>query len=386
MIKANISLNNKIRTNMYEKVFNLPNTKEVKTINFIYRIDDLSCISDFIFNFPELLIDILYILIILIYFIYIGYLYPYIILLFIIITLIYYLSIRKRIINLFDKERNNYSILTSSLIEKINLLPIINKLNVNKRFIKSEIDNYNDYLFHHKKLNNNMLNYNTFLDCIFLLLNIVLLLISFYYNSLNIISLGEFYINYSLALMLTASIDNILNFDRLFLSSKNAFKRIVDLYDYDFNEEENNNYKSIFKKSTFIYDKYNCFKEDLINNGIFIYKDENLLNESIDNNIIFNRDISINELNKVKRVCLIDETSKKEKIILARSLLSNKNVLVLVNLLNDINPKEERIILKNILTEYNKKIIYISNRKINSDLFKSLARIKGGKCEKVRYL
>ena len=64
MIKANIKLNNKIRTNMYNKIFNLPNTKEVKTINFIYRIDDLSCISDFIFNFPELLIDILYILII----------------------------------------------------------------------------------------------------------------------------------------------------------------------------------------------------------------------------------------------------------------------------------------------------------------------------------
>ena len=387
MIKANIKLNNKIRTNMYNKIFNLPNTKEVKTINFIYRIDDLSCISDFIFTFPELLIDILYILMIFIYFIYVGYLYPYIILLFIIFILIYYISIRKRIINLFDKERNNYSKLTSSLIEKINVLPIINKLNVNKQTINTEINNYNNYLFHHKKLNNNMLNYNFILNILFLFLYIVLLIISFWYNSLDLISLGDFYINYSLIIMLTASIDNILNYDRLFLSSKNAFKRIVDLYDYDFNEEGNHNKRILFNKSTFIYDKYNSFKDKLINcnNSIFIYKDENILNESIKDNISFQRNTSIEEINKVKRICLIDETSNKEKIILARSLLSNKN-LILVNLFSDINPKEERIILKNILTEYNKKIILVSNRKDNSDLFKNLARIKGGKCEKVRYL
>ena len=387
MIKANIKLNNKIRTNMYEKIFNLPNTKEVKTINFIYRIDDLSCISDFIFNFPGLLIDILYVLIIFIYFIYVGYLYPYMFLLFIIIIFIYHLSIRKRIINLFDKERNNYSKLTNSLIEKINVLPIINKLNVNKQAIKSEINNYNNYLFHHERLNNNMLNYNLILDIIFLFLYVILLLISFRYNSLNLISLGDFYINYSLIIMLTASIDNILNYDRLFLSSKNAFKRIVDLYSYDFNEEENHKKYYSFNKSTFIYDKYNSFKDRLINdtNSIFIYNDENILNDSIDNNIIFQRNISMEDLNKVKRMCLIDETSNKEKIILARSLLSNKN-LILVNLFNNINPKEERIILKNILTEYNKKIIFISNRKDNSDLFKNLARLKGGKCEKVRYL
>ena len=389
MIKANVSLNKNIRENMYKKIFSLPNTKEVKTFNIIYRVDDLSCISEFIFTLPTLLIDLLYVLLILIYFIYFKYFYVYILLLFLFITILYHLFIRNKIFDLFDKERNNYSTLTTKLIEKINLLPIIYKLNVRKEFLNIETKNYDNYLLSHKEINNSMINYNLLLDIIFLIINTIILIVSFKLISQNLISLGDFYINYSLFLMYISSVDNILNFDRLFLSSKNAFRRLIDLYDYDFNKEEFHNYNNLLTKCTFIYDKNSNFIIKHINSNkyTYIYPKEKLLNTSVDNNILFGRNISKEELDKVKRICLIDKfTSKKEKIILARSLLTNNKIIVIDKLLCSFNPKEERTILKNIITEYNKNIVYISSRKNNSDLFKNLVKVKGGKCEKVRCL
>jgi ABC-type transport system involved in cytochrome bd biosynthesis fused ATPase/permease subunit len=130
----------------------------------------------------------------------------------------------------------------------------------------------------------------------------------------------------------------------------------------------------------------------MINNKdmIIINNNEPLLSDSINKNIIFERDISKYELDKVKKVCLINNdnvmASNKEKIILARNLLSNKNTIILNNCTNNIDPFTERKIIKNIITEYNKNIILISNRKDNMDLFKYFARIKGGKCEKVKYI
>ena len=125
-----------------------------------------------------------------------------------------------------------------------------------------------------------------------------------------------------------------------------------------------------------------------------VLNNEPIIFDTIDNNIIFNRNISNKELLKVKKVCLINgnglidecNTSCKEKIILARSLLSDNKTIIINNCLNNIDPISERKIIKNIMTEYNKNIIFISNMKNNIDLFKEYARIKGGKCEKVKYL
>jgi ABC-type transport system involved in cytochrome bd biosynthesis fused ATPase/permease subunit len=117
--------------------------------------------------------------------------------------------------------------------------------------------------------------------------------------------------------------------------------------------------------------------------------------DTIDNNIIFKRNINKKDLDKVKRVCLIYgnnildnnvNTSLKEKIILARYLLLDNKIVIINNLFRNLSSKEEKIILKNIMTEYNKTIIFISKRKDNSYLFDNLVRLRGGKCEKVRYL
>ena len=342
-LNAYVRINSNIRNSIYQKIFNLP-SKEAKAFNLICRIEDLSYISEFIFNFPTLLIDLLYVIIIFIFFIINGLFYPYILLILSLLLITFHLLVRNKLFDLFDKERNNFLQMNNNLIERINLIPIIYKLKASKEFIKKESDNYNNYLILQKKLNNNMLYYNLVLNIIFLVFNIVLILVSFHYSSLKIISLGDFYINCSLFQIYFSSIEEILNYDKLFLSSKNAFKRIVDLYNYDFNEEGNHN--------------------------IVVLNNEPLLNDTTDNNIIFERNISNKELDRVKKVCLIKDNefidedanvSKKEKIILARSLLSNSNKLILNNCLNNIDYKERKVILNNIKTEYNKSIIYISN-------------------------
>ena len=343
-LNAYVRINSNIRNSIYQKIFNLP-SKEAKAFNLICRIEDLSYISEFIFNFPTLLIDLLYVIIIFIFFILNGLFYPYILLILSLLLITFHLLVRNKLFDLFDKERNNFLQMNNNLIERINLIPIIYKLKASKEFIKKESDNYNNYLILQKKLNNNMLYYNLVLNIIFLVFNIVLILVSFHYSSLKIISLGDFYINCSLFQIYFSSIEEILNYDKLFLSSKNAFKRIVDLYNYDFNEEGNHK-------------------------DIVVLNNEPLLNDTTDNNIIFERNILDEELDKVKRVCLIKDNkfidedanvSKKEKIILARSLLSNSNKLILNNCLNNIDYRERKIILNNIKTEYNKSIIYISN-------------------------
>ena len=343
-LNAYVRINSNIRNSIYQKIFNLP-SKEAKAFNLICRIEDLSYISEFIFNFPTLLIDLLYVIIIFIFFIINGLFYPYILLILSLLLVTFHLLVRNKLFDLFDKERNNFLQMNNNLIERINLIPIIYKLKASKEFIKKESDNYNNYLILQKKLNNNMLYYNLVLNIIFLVFNIVLILVSFHYSSLKIISLGDFYINCSLFQIYFSSIEEILNYDKLFLSSKNAFKRIVDLYNYDFNEEGNHK-------------------------DIVVLNNEPLLNDTTDNNIIFERNISNEELDRAKKVCLIKDNkfidedanvSKKEKIILARSLLSNSNKLILNNCLNNIDYKERKIILNNIKTEYNKSIIYISN-------------------------
>ena len=342
-LNAYVRINSNIRNSIYQKIFNLP-SKEAKAFNLICRIEDLSYISEFIFNFPTLLIDLLYVIIIFIFFIINGLFYPYMLLILSLLLVTFHLLVRNKLFDLFDKERNNFLQMNNNLIERINLIPIIYKLKASKEFIKKESDNYSNYLILQKKLNNNMLYYNLVLNIIFLVFNIVLILVSFHYSSLKIISLGDFYINCSLFQIYFSSIEEILNYDKLFLSSKNAFKRIVDLYNYDFNEEGNHN--------------------------IVVLNNEPLLNDTTDNNIIFERNISNEKLDKVKKVCLINDNkfidedanvSKKEKIILARSLLSNSNKLILNNCLNNIDYKERKVILNNIKTEYNKSIIYISN-------------------------
>ena len=67
---------------------------------------------------------------------------------------------------------------------------------------------------------------------------------------------------------------------------------------------------------------------------------------------------------------------EKQKILLARSLLRNKKILILDETMNEIDVNSEREIIKNIKTEYKITLILISHRNINSDLFDKVINIK----------
>ena len=102
------------------------------------------------------------------------------------------------------------------------------------------------------------------------------------------------------------------------------------------------------------------------------------------------KDVSDEELSKVIKITKIDEILEKrnidldyilvedgnnlsggerQRILLARSLLRNKKILILDETTNEIDVKCEREILKNIKTEYALTLIFISHRTDNSDLF-----------------
>ena len=72
---------------------------------------------------------------------------------------------------------------------------------------------------------------------------------------------------------------------------------------------------------------------------------------------------------------VIFQVVKDKKILLARTLLSKSDFIILDETMNEIDVNSERKILKNIMTEYNKTIILISHRLDNKDLFDKFIKI-----------
>ena len=71
---------------------------------------------------------------------------------------------------------------------------------------------------------------------------------------------------------------------------------------------------------------------------------------------------------------------ERSKLILARMLYKNSNVLILDELLNNIEVEEEIRILKNIFNYYkNKIVIYTSHRNIDESLFNKVLTLKKGR-------
>ncbi|HHW68821.1 MAG TPA: ABC transporter ATP-binding protein, partial [Tenericutes bacterium] len=154
-------------------------------------------------------------------------------------------------------------------------------------------------------------------------------------------------------------------------------------------------------KGEILFDGINTsnYNENTIRDNILYLKEkEMLLNDSILNNITLKRKISNNLLNKVINICdlkdLINRKSlnhiinedgsnisggEKQKIILARSLLLNKKILILDEATNQIDLYKERKILKNILKTYSDRtIIFISHRQSNQDLFQRILKVEKG--------
>ena len=137
-------------------------------------------------------------------------------------------------------------------------------------------------------------------------------------------------------------------------------------------------------------------RENIINNICLVSQNEYIFTDTVLNNIKLFKEATKEEIDKVIRITEIDEFLKRrgittdflleenghnlsggerQRIILARSLLQNKKILILDETMNELDVESERSILKKIRTEYNNTLILISHRDNNSDLFDKVIRI-----------
>lgn len=141
-------------------------------------------------------------------------------------------------------------------------------------------------------------------------------------------------------------------------------------------------------------------------NVIYVSQNEILFTDTLYNNIVLNRNISEEKIKEVMSMCSIDSIFKnnilsynmlieengfnisggeKQRIILARTLLTDFEVLLLDESFSEMDINLERKIIKNILSKFKDKIIImVSHRKDNLDLFNTLIEFKNNKIEIIK--
>ncbi len=145
--------------------------------------------------------------------------------------------------------------------------------------------------------------------------------------------------------------------------------------------------------------------KDINNNICYVSQNEFIFTDSLLNNIKLFKEARKEELDKVIKITNIDKILKernitldflleenghnlsggeRQRILLARSLLRNKKILVLDETMNELDVESEREIIKKINAEYDLTLILISHRDNNSDLFNKIIKIDGGKNEEIK--
>ena len=162
-------------------------------------------------------------------------------------------------------------------------------------------------------------------------------------------------------------------------------------------------------KGSILIDNVNIDKlsfKDITDNICFVSQDEIIFTGTILDNIRLYKDVKNEELEKVIKVTGIDKFLKeknislnflleenghnvsdgeRKRILLARALLQNKNVLILDETTNGIDVLSEENIVRKVKEEYDVTLILISHRYDNLKLFNKVFEIKGGtKCEKAQ--
>ena len=148
----------------------------------------------------------------------------------------------------------------------------------------------------------------------------------------------------------------------------------------------------------------NNYDIDTLNNNIlYLGQNEILFNDTMYNNLVFGNSKSSKVLD-VSKMCFVDKIidsnlgynmmieengfnlsgGEKQRIVLARALLKNFNILIIDEGLSQVDVNMERKILKNIFDKFkDKTIIFISHRLDNLDLFDNLIRIENGVVDNV---
>jgi subfamily B ATP-binding cassette protein MsbA len=123
-------------------------------------------------------------------------------------------------------------------------------------------------------------------------------------------------------------------------------------------------------------------------------QNEIIFHDTIRNNILMGNRITEKKLNEIVRICELDRVIKKkvhgldtflyggdgelsggekQLIILARSLVLTKDILILDETLSEVNDAVEDRVLNNLFTEYkDKMIIYVSHKNKKNYFYKTL--------------
>lgn len=127
---------------------------------------------------------------------------------------------------------------------------------------------------------------------------------------------------------------------------------------------------------------------------LYIGQSEQLFTDTLYNNLMCS---DYDKVKDIVKMCLVDKDinmyieengfnlsgGEKERIVLARTLLRNFNILIIDEGLSEVDINNERIILKNIFNRYkDKTIIVISHRMENLDLYDQFIEISEGKIVK----
>lgn len=126
-------------------------------------------------------------------------------------------------------------------------------------------------------------------------------------------------------------------------------------------------------------------KYNLDNLITYVSQNESIFNDTIYNNIILNQKIKEEELNKILKITRLNEINiiktlglntliindnslsggEKNRLILARSLIHSKKILILDEVLKEVDESLEIDIIKDIIEYYkDKTIIYISHKNV----------------------
>lgn len=365
---------------------------------------------------------------------------------FLLLYIIVILSFKPQIYKNFDKVKTNYSLVNSYVVESLTGFETVKGLGIQKNVISNLKDKFNLYIKNMKNLEfiNNL--EQTITNLIMGIGNVIIIYIGICFINTKQISMGTlltfiFLLNYFLN-----SVKNILNLVKNTEESKIAYKRIIDIINYEVKKKKDKNivfkqlelrkstnmYDNLFSKSDFkielgekiviigktgsgkstllkqlknYYDTNNVFANekkiqtfstnDINKNICYVSQNEFLFSDTLYNNIVLGRKIEQNKFFKVIEECYIDEIIKdssyymmieengfnisggeKQRIVLARSLLSEANFLFIDEGLSQIDTDLERKILKNIINDYkNKTIIFVTHRVDNIDLFDRVVKI-----------
>ncbi len=146
-------------------------------------------------------------------------------------------------------------------------------------------------------------------------------------------------------------------------------------------------------------------KKELRKRVTYISQNEYLFTDSIYNNIVLNKDVNYNNFLDIATFTEIDSIVKnkslgydtlleengfnisggeKGRIILARALLNEFDMLLLDEALNEMDINMERRILKRMFAKYkNKTMIIVSHRFENIDLFDKVVKISSGSIQNI---